>query len=212
MNKQFKMVISSILTLALIFSTCISAFAAESKVSSRKTASVTIVEQGVYINGNYYSQEEFISLLGEATPISQGSKKQMRSAVAGAAIAAGAYFIPGLGEVLITATGAIIVAGVAVAAGTWLYNTVTNWFAEQRALQSVIDSIPSRLRSGNSVDLGKFNQKVSGKSVKYKEKGGWTIEKDRAGDNSHGGSEWKLKNPSGERKATLDKDGKVLRK
>ncbi|MVB11759.1 hypothetical protein CAFE_24840 [Caprobacter fermentans] len=209
MNKQFKRVISSILTLALVFSTCVSAFAAESKVSSRKTASVTIVEQGVYINGNYYSQNEFISLLDKATPVSQG---QIRPAVAGAAIAAGAYFIPGVGEVLITATGAIIVAGVIVTAGTWLYNTVTHWFAEQRALQSVIDSIPSRLRSGNSVDLGKFNQKVSGKSVKYKEKGGWTIEKDRAGDNSHGGSEWKLKNPSGERKATLDKDGKVLRK
>ncbi|QAT50247.1 hypothetical protein EQM14_10995 [Caproiciproducens sp. NJN-50] len=209
MNKQFRRVISSILTLALVFSTCVSAFAAESKVSSRKTASVTIVEQGVYINGNYYSQNEFISLLDKATPVSQG---QIRPAVAGAAIAAGAYFIPGVGEVLITATGAIIVAGVIVTAGTWLYNTVTHWFAEQRALQSVIDSIPSRLRSGNSVDLGKFNQKVSGKSVKYKEKGGWTIEKDRAGDNSHGGSEWKLKNPSGERKATLDKDGKVLRK
>lgn len=36
--------------------------------------------------------------------------------------------------------------------------------------------------------------------------------KDRAGSNSHGGSAYKLFNNKGKREATLDKNGKVLRK
>lgn len=43
----------------------------------------------------------------------------------------------------------------------------------------------------------------------YKEKGGWQIDKDNAG---HGGRKWKLKDPSGNRKASLDENGKILGK
>ena len=59
-----------------------------------------------------------------------------------------------------------------------------------------------------NVDLGKFDKNVKGKSAK-KEEGGWEIEKDTAG---HGGSKWKLKNKKGERVASLDGKGKILRK
>lgn len=53
-----------------------------------------------------------------------------------------------------------------------------------------------------------FDQKVSGKTA-YKEKGGWTIEKDTSG---HGGHKWKHKDKSGNRVASLDENGKVLGK
>ena len=43
---------------------------------------------------------------------------------------AGLYLIPGVGEVLITATGAIIVAGVTVRVGSFLYDTIKTYFAE----------------------------------------------------------------------------------
>lgn len=67
--------------------------------------------------------------------------------------------------------------------------------------------IPNRLKDKNGdVDLGKFNNKVKGKTA-YKESGGWQIDKDTSG---HGGRKWKLKNKSGERVASLDGDGKVI--
>ena len=59
-----------------------------------------------------------------------------------------------------------------------------------------------------NVDLGKFGQNVKGKNAK-KEEGGWEIEKDTSG---HGGSKWKLKDKKGKRVASLDGNGKVLRK
>ena len=69
--------------------------------------------------------------------------------------------------------------------------------------------IPERLKdSDGNVDLGKFDQNVKGKNAK-KEKDGWEIEKDTAG---HGGSKWKLKNKKGKRVASLDENGKILRK
>ena len=62
--------------------------------------------------------------------------------------------------------------------------------------------------SYGNVDLGKFDQNVKGKSAK-KEKDGLEIEKDTSG---HGGSKWKLKNKKGQRVASLDENGKILRK
>ena len=71
------------------------------------------------------------------------------------------------------------------------------------------EKIPERLKDEDGeVDLDNFDQKVNGKTA-YKEKGGWTIEKDTAG---HGGRKWKLKDKSGNRVASLDENGKVLGK
>ena len=70
-------------------------------------------------------------------------------------------------------------------------------------------SIPKRLRKKNGdVNLGKFKNKVKGKTS-YKEEGGWAIDKDTAG---HGGRKWKLKNKKGNRIASLGKNGEVLGK
>lgn len=69
--------------------------------------------------------------------------------------------------------------------------------------------IPKRLRKKNGdVNLGKFKNKVKGKTS-YKEEGGWAIDKDTAG---HGGRKWKLKDKKGDRIASLGKNGEVLGK
>lgn len=74
-------------------------------------------------------------------------------------------------------------------------------------IENIKASIPKRLKDKNGdVDLGKFNQKVKGKTA-YKESGGWEIDKDTSG---HGGRKWKLKNKAGERVASLDENGKVI--
>ena len=123
----------------------------------------------------------------------------------------GTYLIPGVGEVVITAALALLLGKAAIEAGTEIYNKVQEGlqihFAKEA--EEAKKDIPSRLKDGDgNVDLGKFDQKVKGKSAK-KEEGGWEIEKDNSG---HGGSKWKLKDKKGKRIASLDENGKVLRK
>lgn len=96
--------------------------------------------------------------------------------------------------------------------------------SEKKELDKVKSKIPDKLKDKNgNVDLDKFKKRVKNKKgqIGYQEEttgSGWTIEKDRAGQNSHGGSAWKLKtkkqweNANKERTATLDKNGKILRK
>lgn len=184
----------------------------QESVQEQNNSNVIVSNEGVSINGVYYSKEEFEQLLDQA--IEQQSletphKSSGFQTQAIPALVAGSYFIPGVGQVLITATGAIIVGGAIISGGTWLYNTISNWFSERAEVQAIKQSIPSRLKQGNGeVDLSQFNQKVNGKTA-YKEKGGWTIEKDTAG---HGGRKWKLKDKSNDRVASLDENGKVLSK
>jgi hypothetical protein len=85
-------------------------------------------------------------------------------------------------------------------------------FSIPNVVLSIMKIIPKILKYGDrAVDLAKFTIKVGKTKLKNK-KTGWYIEKDRAGSNSHGGSAYKLFNNKGEREATLDKNGKVLRK
>ena len=85
-------------------------------------------------------------------------------------------------------------------------------FSIPNVVLSIMKIIPKILKYGDrAVDLAKFTIKVGKTKLKNK-KTGWYIEKDRAGSNSHGGSAYKLFNNKGKREATLDKNGKVLRK
>lgn len=54
---------------------------------------------------------------------------------------AGTWWIPGVGEVVITAAGAIVVAGVAYKAGTWIYDAVVNWFAVRQLNKSAEEAV-----------------------------------------------------------------------
>ena len=123
----------------------------------------------------------------------------------------GTYAIPGVGQVVITAALAILVGKAAIDAGTEIYKKIqeglTIHFAKEA--EEAKKNIPERLKDGEgNVDLGKFKEKVKGKSAS-KEEGGWEIEKDTSG---HGGSKYKLKDKKGKRIASLDGNGKVLRK
>jgi len=58
---------------------------------------------------------------------------------------AGTWWIPGVGEVVITAAGVVIIGGTVIAAGTWLYNKVVDWF-EARAEEKIIDKALKEFR------------------------------------------------------------------
>ena len=60
---------------------------------------------------------------------------QTRSAAVGALVA-GTWYIPGIGQVIVTAAGAILVAGVVVEVGSWIYNAVVEWFADRAVQQA----------------------------------------------------------------------------
>ena len=132
-----------------------------------------------------------------------------------AAILAGTFFIPGVGQVVITATGVIIVGGVVISATSWLGSKVLNWIKNNTEAQinSVKNSIPSSLKKKNgNVDLGKFKDKngrtpLDKNSGTFKN-GRWSVEKDITG---HGGRKWKIKK-DGKRIGSLDGNGKVLSK
>lgn len=186
-------------------------------LSSNIDSKLYITEEGIYINDVYYTQEEFVNLLDNAevtelTPDENGTIAPM-SAIA---IGAGTYIIAGIGKVIVTEAGKIIVAGVVVKAGSWVYNTVMNWFE----VRNIKKSLPSRMVSGNKVVLSYFknnkgkrpNDNNSGTlPFIYDKNKLWEIQKDRAYPNSHGGSAFKLFY-KGVRKATLDINGKILRK
>lgn len=134
MKKSYK-VLSCVLVSSLMLSNTIPAMAAENgeveTVSNvTQTASIQVDDSGITINGVYYTPEEFEELLDTAEPIDSPKPRVQTRSVAIAGAAAGAYFIPGVGEVLIAATGAVIVGGVAITAGNWAYKKIVSYFKE----------------------------------------------------------------------------------
>lgn len=204
--KKFRHALSFLLVFVMLFSTSVPAFAT-SFPTENENSSVIVTDSGVYINDVYYTQEQFVQLLETAQEVETEMGNQTRSAAA--ALVAGTWYIPGIGQVIVTAAGAVLVAGAVIEVGSWIYDTVVEWFATRAEIKEAKEKIPERLKDEDGeVDLDNFDQKVNGKTA-YKEKGGWTIEKDTAG---HGGRKWKLKDKSGNRVASLDENGKVLGK
>ncbi|MFJ5766787.1 hypothetical protein ACIP9C_15655 [Lysinibacillus sp. NPDC093210] len=177
------------------------------------------------LDPNYYSEEEIIyipeSYLNPNHPDSLGtvgySGNDLIQSYAIAA-AAGIYAIPGIGQVTITVTGAIIIGGAVIMAGSWLYNQVSVYFSK-KAAEKAADKIPNDLKSGDmQVDLGKFKNK-HGKTAEQTTSsppftnGKWRLEKDTAGHIGYNGEKkaWKVwKKGASERTASLDKNGNVI--
>lgn len=145
-----------LLVFTIILSTNITAFASSTSnypnvnSSTDNNGTVVVTDAGVYINGTYYSKAEFISLLDTAQEI---DTPQPLSAIA---LVAGTWWIPGIGEVIITAAGAVIVAGVIIEVGSWIYDAVTNWFAIRAFNQSAEDAV-------NGCDSNKQNHVMQSK-------------------------------------------------
>lgn len=208
---KFKRILSMLLAVMMILSTNITAFAntdlriTKSAEVSTHTSNIVVTDNGVYLKGVYYSKAEFEALLEKAERVDTTNRIGPQNP------AAVVYFIPGIGEVAIAGTAIVLAGFGAVEVGSWLYDTISDYLANSNArkIAKIKAQIPSRLRDENGdVDLGKFDQKVKGKTA-YKEKGGWTIDQDKAG---HGDRKWKLKDKSGKRIASLGENGEVLAK
>lgn len=97
---------------------------------------VIVTNRDVTINGKTISKSEFKKALKSATFEDTNTVENSNPIfgvslfVAPAAVAP--LFIPGIGEAYITAAGTVVVAGVAVAAGTWLSKTVIAYFKAHR--------------------------------------------------------------------------------
>ncbi|MDJ8951220.1 hypothetical protein PTL64_15650 [Clostridium perfringens] len=132
-----------------------------------------------------------------------------------AAALAGTFFIPGVGQAVITAAGVIIVGGAVVSAGSWLGQKVSDWVynSKKNDAEKASAKIPNSLKKGNgNVDVNKFTQKVKGKQEWKDPKTGWSIDKDTAGHRGYDGSikTWKIKNQKGTRIGSLNSNGKVI--
>lgn len=104
----------------------------KSSITDKK---VIVTDSGIIINKKYYTKKEFIKKLQTAKPIklnNNSNNTPYESSLMAVPAAAGLYFIPGIGEVLITATGAIVIAGVTIAVGTWTYKVIVNYFRDHR--------------------------------------------------------------------------------
>lgn len=169
---------------------------------SISTEKIILTEDAIIIDGRAYNQEEFEKLVQSA--IFMKSKF---------AAAAGVYFIPGVGQIALTATGAVVIAGVTIAAGHWAWKTITNFLNAPKwsvARNYGIDHWI--LFSDGRVDLGKFKDKNGrtplNKNAGTFKNGRYTVEKDTGG---HGGRRWKLKK-NGHRIGSLDSNGNIISK
>lgn len=209
-KSKFKRILSMLLATVMILSMNVTAFASTGIEKTKSTETTTnlsniiITDNGVYLKGVYYSKTQFEALLEKAERVDTTNSVGTRVAVA-----AVVYFIPGIGEVAIAGTAIVLAGYGAVEVGSWLYDTISNYLenSNNRKIAKIRAKIPSRLLDDDgNVDLGEFDQNVKGKTS-YKEKGGWTIDKDKAG---HGNRKWKLKDKSGNRVASLGENGEVL--
>lgn len=97
---------------------------------------VIVTNHDVTINGKTISKSEFKKALKSATfedtNTFENSDLTFGVSLFVAPAAVAPLFIPGIGEAYITAAGTVVVAGVAVAAGTWLSKTVIEYFKAHR--------------------------------------------------------------------------------
>lgn len=145
---------------------------------------VSLTENAIIIDGKSYNQEEFDELLNSTIII------QPRFAAA-----AGVYFIPGVGQVALTATGAVVLAGATIYAGHWAWNKISDYLnAPKWSVAQTYGIDHGLLTYWGNVDLGKFKDKhgntpLNKNSGTFKN-GRYEVEKDTA---KHGGRKWKLK-------------------
>lgn len=219
--KKAKKLLSYILIFTMLFSTNITAFANDTVTPDNKT--VVATDDCIYIDGKSFTQEEFSALLNATTPeeclVSQNNQQNSRAAVVAV------YFVPGLGEVALLATGAIAIGATVYSVGSWAYKTFTNWLktSAKKEAQDAAKKVSNKVKvkgSNDKVDLGQFKDK-NGKTPKNKNSGTftstkdkrYTIKKDTAGHTGYDGTikKWKLY-LSGKRVASLNSSGKIVGK
>lgn len=133
--KIWKKVTALVLSLAMTLSASATVLAqAPSIKEGHVTTTASVTNDGIYINGKYYTKVQFKHLLNKAQKTETVQPYDLGDA---GALIAGTWWIPGIGEVIVTTAGLVIVAGVIYGVGTWVYDTVTQWFAERAEQTSV---------------------------------------------------------------------------
>lgn len=115
------------------------------------SSEVVVTDEGIFVNGEFYSQETFEKLLESAPYVETEydlpdsnttyNLHYPSSSLAVTTLAAnagelggflvGTWMIPGIGKVVVTAVGTVIIAGAVIKAGTWAFNTVKTFFADK---------------------------------------------------------------------------------
>ncbi|WP_107838164.1 hypothetical protein [Metasolibacillus meyeri] len=155
--KNFNTIIKKIVSFLLIFSTVFSTFdfknvaSASTDDNNLDTQTIQIVDDGLYVNDIFYAIEEFETLLKQAVFVENTGV----STFAITSALAGTWFIPGIGQVVITTAGVVIDGGAIIAAGSWIYNSIEAYFAEKAYEEHkqkgpktdghTVDSNPSKL-------------------------------------------------------------------
>lgn len=120
------------------------------------------IMEEIYINGKYFTKKEIINLLSKSYKSNilleshYGSinnnifvKAYSDTSIIWKSLA-GTYWIPGIGKVVITVAGVIIIGDAVKKTGTWLYNQVVNYFknnnVEEESISMTADEIISKFR------------------------------------------------------------------
>ncbi len=165
-----------------------------------------------YLDGIELTEHNIDYLIDEeqiVTTVNDVNESGQRSV---AALYAGSMFVPGVGQVVITTTGVILLAGVTIKASSWLGTKITNYFAAQ-SQKKAADSVSTSIKSSRYYVNLKLCKDNYGNTASKKKTGNfncgkkWSLKKDTA---KHGGSNWKVYY-NGVRKASIDKNGKILR-
>lgn len=125
---RFRKFLSCFIVFSILISSSFSSFASARYNGSAHSDNqkVIVYDNGIKINGIFYTRDEFKKLLEKAKEL---PVIQPRSALVVSAVA-GSYMVPGVGQVLITATGAVLLAGVAIKVGTWAADETIKFFKE----------------------------------------------------------------------------------
>ncbi len=115
-----------IISFILIFSLIIANVGNTVYAKEKTTKFNSVTRNTITIKGKSFSQAKFDKALNKAIIISIDNSSLTNRGN----FAAGLYFIPGVGEVLITVTGVVIVAGIVIYAGSWAYKKIVTYFSE----------------------------------------------------------------------------------
>jgi len=178
--------VSGFLALLLLFSFSTSAFASpNTSINQQNYEGLTLTDFENFeeipqelLEPGFYSEEQIMYIPEEYldpyhseavgtiyTYVNPGSGKFQTFAIGAAA---GLYFIPGIGQILLTATGVLVIGGVTIAAGSWLYNQVAAYFAEKSYEKAKKDGAKTENHSTQSTST-KSSLPTTGKALSSKD-------------------------------------------
>lgn len=171
--KKFNKVISIFLAFSLIIGVLNGVYPTSINAKNLPDNNILISETGITIDDVYYSQEEFKALLESATYIENiqplfNETNMVTTFSNSTALPSGSWFIPVLGVVTITASGAIYIQDKVIEAGTWAYNAVKTYFAE-RAYEKAKEKGTKTDNHSNQSTSTKTSLPTTGKALSSKD-------------------------------------------